>query len=78
MSQPKIPLVADFCTVAYAAERIGVSQRQVRRWVAAGVLHGQHAKHGSRETGRRHVILADAEVTQFARAYKMIKQQADA
>lgn len=65
-------------TVAWAAEQIGVSGRQVYRWIQDGTLTGQHARHGSRESGRRHLILDVDEVLRFARAYKMVNARADA
>lgn len=61
----------DWCTIAYAAERIGVSQRQVRRFIAAGSLTGYRPRVGKAESGRRHILLGAAAVDVFATAHKL-------
>lgn len=76
MEQMKISDPGDWCTVAYAAERIDVSQRTVRRLIITGTLRGYQVRHGSRETGRRHLILSVAEVLEFERARKLVKARA--
>lgn len=76
MEQLKLADPGDWCTVAYAAERIDVSQRTIRRMIITGALRGYQVRHGSRETGRRHVILAVAEVLEFERARKLVKARA--
>lgn len=73
MEQMKFADAGDWCTVAYAAEKIDVSQRSVRRWIIEGTLKGYRVRHGSRETGRRHVILAVTEVEAYARARKLVR-----
>lgn len=83
-NQLSIRAATDWCTVAWAAEQIGVSGRQVYRWVQDGTLVGQTARHGTRESGRRHLILDVDDVLGFARAYKraraykMVNAEADA
>lgn len=62
----------DFCTIHYAAERIGVSHRTVRRLVADGTLKRMQPLLGQRETEYQHVILLVSEVEEYAAARKRV------
>lgn len=64
---------SDFCTVAWAAEKIGVSQRQVRYLIRDGKLFGAGPRTGKTETGRRHTMLYVDQVTEYAAAYRLVK-----
>ncbi len=66
----------DWCTLAYAAETIGVSLRTVARAIADGKLSARRPRVGSRETNRRHVMLYVSEVEEFAAAYKRVNRDA--
>lgn len=68
----------DWCTAAYAAEKIGVSLRTVYRLIKEGRLRAYVPRKGSRETGRRHTLLALEEVTTFATAHKLVNGGGDA
>lgn len=74
--QTAITLASDFATVPWAAEQIGISDRQVRRLIGAGTLSGQRARIGSKETGRRHVMLRVEEVLEYARARRIVEGSA--
>jgi hypothetical protein len=75
--QMAMPDPADFCTVAYAAETIGCSQRYVRELIKpGGPLNFVSPRKGSRETGRWLKMLFVTEVQEYARAYKLTKQRA--
>lgn len=63
---------ADWGTIAWAAETIGVSQRTVRRLIDAGTITGQNARKGSRETGRRHTIVSVDEVLRYRDAKRIV------
>lgn len=67
-----MPNPADFCTVAWAAEQLDLSQRHVRRLAKEGKLQLLKPLTGSREEGRRHNVLLTAQVREFARARKVI------
>jgi excisionase family DNA binding protein len=64
---------ADWCTIAYAADRIGVSERTVRRMIAERKLNGRRPRVGPRESGARHMLLYVSEVAEVAEAYKLLK-----
>lgn len=74
--QMKFADPTDWGTIAWAAERIGVSQRSVRRFVATGQLNAKRPRIGALETGRRHVLLYVFEVEVFADAYKLVGTRA--
>jgi hypothetical protein len=63
----------DWCTLAYAAEVLGVSLRQVGRYVADGVLQGYRPRVGARESSRSHLILHVEEVIRLRDARRLIK-----
>lgn len=46
-----LPNISDFCTIQYAAAKLGRSDRTVRRWVADGVLAGHVPRVAAGETG---------------------------
>ena len=71
-NQSALPSAADFCTVAWAAERTGLSLRHVRTLMKAGKLTRLQPRHGSRETGRRHTLLMVAEVERYAEAREIV------
>lgn len=76
--QMALPNPRDFCTAAYAAEKIGVSIRQVYRWCKpGGPLISAQPRVGSRETGRRHSLLLVAQVEEFALAYKLTRNRGE-
>lgn len=75
MNQTKLPDGGDFCTVAWAAEHTGLSQRSIRRLLnpregRPPVLTRVKPLVGSRENGRSHTMLFTSEV----RAYKQARQ----
>lgn len=69
----------DFCTVAWAAEKIGISQRGVYRLFseAGGPLSVVRPRVGSRETGRRHTMLYVAQVQEYAIAHRLVKRTSE-
>jgi hypothetical protein len=71
-SQLQLQDPTDWCTLAYAAEKIGCSQRTVRRATIDGRLIAYRPRVGSRESGRRHLILYTEQVHAFATAYKLV------
>lgn len=74
--QMAAPDPTDFCTVAYAAEKIGISQRHVRRLCTADVLPSAKPRCGAQESGRRHLLLYVSAVDEFALAYKLTRNRA--
>lgn len=46
-----LPNASDFCTIQYAAAKLGRSDRTVRRWVADGVLLGHTPRAAAGESG---------------------------
>jgi hypothetical protein len=76
--QMKLPDASDFCTVAYAAEKIGMSMRQVRRLCApGGPIRAVRPRTGSRESGRyRSLLLVDVG-DQYAAAHRLVNTRAD-
>lgn len=60
---------AEFCTIAWAAERLGLSVRQVGRYVVDGTLSGVTPLTGSRESKRhkRMIRVNDVERLRDAR-----------
>lgn len=67
---------ADFCTVAWAAEKIGISMRGVTRLFASagGPLAVVRPRVGSRESGRAHQMLYVAQVEEYATAYRLVRR----
>ena len=72
MSQMTLPVGEDYCTIAWAAEHLGVSPRTVGRAVAAGALKAVTPRCGSRETKRHKRMLLTAQVQEFGRAKQVI------
>lgn len=72
-NQTALPNAADFCTVAWAAERTKLSQRHVRLLVQRGKLTRVQPRTGSRETGRRHTLLMVCEVEHYAEAREVVR-----
>jgi DNA-binding transcriptional MerR regulator len=68
MEQTKIPVADDWCTVAYAAEQLDVSQRQIMRYVSEGVLTAHQPRVGSRESARHKRVLSTAQVRELRNA----------
>jgi hypothetical protein len=64
---------SDWCTMAYAAELLGVSLRQVGRYVADGVLQGYRPRVGTRESTRHKMILHVDEVRRLRDAREVVK-----
>lgn len=70
------PDPSDFCTVAYAAEKIGCSQRYVRELCkTGGPLTSAKPRCGSRESGRSHTLLYVTAVDEFAAAYRLTRRR---
>lgn len=59
------------CTLAWAAEHIGVSQRTVRRLLEAGTLRLVPLLVGRSESGRRNTALYADEVREYAKVHKV-------
>lgn len=60
--------IRDWGTLIWAAEQLGVSEQQVRRYVKRGLLSVQCPRGGSREAGRRLVLVAEVLAFRQARA----------
>lgn len=60
--------IRDWGTLIWAAEQLGVSEQQVRRYVKQGLLSVQYPRGGSRESGRRLVLVAEVQTFKMARA----------
>lgn len=76
-NQMSIAHPADFCTVAWAAELCGVSQRTIRRATyPAGdkppALTRVQPLTGTTESGRRHTLLYADEVRRYADARRLV------
>lgn len=78
VNQVAIPVASDWCTMAYAAEKIGVSLREVGRLVKDGRLTAQRPRVGSKESARTKTILQLDQVRAYAVAYKMTKKPVEA
>lgn len=65
-----LPNVSDFCTIQYAAAKLGRSERTVRRWVADGVLAGQKPRAAAGEVPP--TLLCVAHVTELRAALSRI------
>lgn len=77
--QMQLPDASDFCTVAYAAEKIGISMRQVRRLcMPGGQLRAVRPRTGSRESGRYRSLILVADVEAFAAAHRLVNNRTDA
>lgn len=75
--QTAIASAQDWCTIAYASEILGVSMRQVGRYVRAGRLHAHRPRVGSRESDRHKAILSVDEVFALRDARAIVKGDAD-
>lgn len=78
MEQLTVPDAHDWCTVAYAAERLDVSMRTVIRMVGAGQLTACHPRVGSRESHRHKMMLYTPEVFEVMEARKRLRRQVNA
>lgn len=58
----------DWCSVGWAAERIGCSERTVNRLVASGVLRRHFPRKGRKEDRDRGGMLYVADVERYADA----------
>lgn len=72
MSQLKIEMPSDWATMAWAAEQLGVSLRQVGRYVQAGILTAYTPRCGSRETHRHKRMVSVDEVRDLKRAREVV------
>jgi hypothetical protein len=75
--QTAIASAQDWCTIAYAAEVLGVSMRTITRYLAAGTLHGHKPRVGSRESSRHKAILSVDEVLALRDALAIVKGEAN-
>jgi hypothetical protein len=71
MEQLKIKSAADFGTYAWAAEVLGLSVRQVDRYVRQGILRGVQPRCGSRESAR-HKRMVDVEAVLTLKAAREV------
>jgi hypothetical protein len=67
-NQIAIALPSDWCTVARAGEILGLSQRQVRRYIRDGVLAGGTPQVGAREQARQKTMVRVDEVMELRTA----------
>lgn len=72
MEQLKINSAADFGTYAWAAEVLGLSVRQVARYVQAGILNGAQPLCASRESARTKRLVCVEDVLILQRARKVV------
>lgn len=72
MKQIKIATSADFGTYAWAAEQLGVSVRQVGRYVNAGLLTSERPLCGSRESARTKLMVRCDQVRELKRARQVV------
>lgn len=77
MSQLTIANPADWCTVAYAAELLNVSQRTIGRMIRDGRLQACRPLVGSRESARHKVMIYVPTVREYARALTTVRGEAD-
>lgn len=68
--QLAIPSAADFCTIARAAEIIGVGKRAVQYAIKAGKLETYLPEMASWESATHNRLLAVSQVETYAKAYK--------
>lgn len=66
--QLALPNAADFCTVEYAAQKLAVSPRTVRRYIASGRLTVCTPRVADGESEAKHFMLAVADVTELRKA----------
>lgn len=78
MEQTALPVAGDWCTMAYAADTIGVSLREVGRLIGDGRLRGQRPRTGRKESGRHKTILSTVQVHEYARAFKLTRREGKA
>jgi hypothetical protein len=71
MDQMKIKSAGDFGTYAWAAELLGLSVRQVCRYVAAGILDGAQPLCGSHESARTKRMVDVDQVLALQQARKV-------
>lgn len=70
MDQMKIAVADDFCTINYASHLMGVSRRQIMRYVRAGLLQGHSPKRAPLEA--RHLLLSTSQVRDFHKGRKLV------
>lgn len=71
--QLAFPASGDFCTVAWAAELLGMSQRGVAKLVQDGRLREHMPLVGSRESKRHKRLLSADEVREYKRALLVVR-----
>jgi hypothetical protein len=71
MEQLKIKTAADFGTYAWAAETLGLSVRQIGRYVKVGILHGAQPMCGAGESARTKRMVNVEDVLALKRARKV-------
>lgn len=72
-TQLVFPSSKDFCTVAWAAELLGMSIRSVLRLVADGKLSSFSPLVGSHESGRHKRMLSADQVREYKRALSVVR-----
>lgn len=71
-TQLAFPSSKDFCTLAWAAELLGMSHRSVAKLVADGRLKDHTPLVGSRESKRHKRMLSADEVREYKRALQVV------
>jgi hypothetical protein len=66
----------DWCTVGWAAEKLVLTERQVRRMVAEGLLRKYYPRRAKSESGRWAGMLYVAEVERHAQAREVVAGRA--
>lgn len=72
MDQLTLPVGEDYCTIAWAAEYLGVSLRTVTRAVAGGALTAVTPRTGARESKRHKRMLLTEQVREYRRALEVV------
>jgi predicted site-specific integrase-resolvase len=72
MEQLKITAPTDWGTMAWAAEQLGVSIRQVNRYIEAGTLEVFTPRCGTRETKRHKRVVSCEQVRELKRAREVV------
>ncbi len=71
--QMTFPLSNDWCTVAWAAEHLDVSQRTIGRLVQSGALDSVTPLVGSQESRRHKRMLKADQVRAYKRALSVVR-----
>lgn len=69
--QTAIAIDADLCTVPWAAEELGLSERHVRRLLTDGKLRAVQPRRGSAE-GKGATLLYAEQVREYKRARQVV------